>query len=170
MNIATRYIGYQEIPGQTTLVYHCSGCSKKCPGCHSEEYWDKDYGTFFDPVDFVEYLDSNAPFIDCVLFMIGDVDHELVSIIYDALRIIKSYNLKTAIYTAYDCIDSVPANWLYMCDYVKVGRWIQELGGLDSETTNQTLYKKEWVGVMHEFYDWVPIVGNLNAENGLKIC
>ena len=55
----------------------------------------------------------------------------------ECLNIAKKHNLKTCLYTGSDKIDY---SIIKKLDYVKIGRYIKELGGLDSETTNQRMY------------------------------
>ena len=40
------------------------------------------------------------------------------------------------------CRDTSIENWMYVFDYIKLGSYHEELGSLDSKTTNQRLYRK----------------------------
>lgn len=46
--------------------------------------------------------------------------------------------LKIALYSG---SDTLPEILFRLCDYVKVGRYIKELGGLNNPSTNQVMYK-----------------------------
>ena len=59
------------------------------------------------------------------------------------MQIIKSFNLKTAIYSG---LDILSPELLALLDYYKLGKYIKELGGLSKETTNQKLYKNYDIG------------------------
>lgn len=52
------------------------------------------------------------------------------------LDLVKSVNLKTALYTG---LEQLPDLLTEKLDYVKLGPYMRELGGLDSPTTNQRL-------------------------------
>lgn len=78
--------------------------------------------------------------ITCFCFMGGDAEPGEVERI--ALWIRKEYpNLKTAWYSGRE---EVPEGFDIRCmDFIKLGPYIEKLGGLKSPTTNQALYKVE---------------------------
>ena len=54
----------------------------------------------------------------------------------------REHCLKTCLYSGCDCIQPfVPL--LPLLDYLKIGRYDEKLGGLDSGTTNQRFYRVE---------------------------
>ena len=61
-------------------------------------------------------------------------DHD--DILFHFLEIIKNENLKTALYTGSESVDK---KLLSILDYLKIGPYIESLGGLDSKKTNQKL-------------------------------
>lgn len=115
-----------------------------------------------------ERIEKYKGMISCVLFLGGEWHYETLKELLIQLK--QEYNeLKTCLYTGLDLtelyelekqygIDSqnhceISGNQLIIkntkthhsilgyLDYIKVGRWIEELGGLDSEKTNQRFYK-----------------------------
>lgn len=52
----------------------------------------------------------------------------------------KSLGLKTCLYCGRD---TAIENWMNVFDYIKLGSYKEEFGGLDSKKTNQRMYKKE---------------------------
>jgi anaerobic ribonucleoside-triphosphate reductase activating protein len=116
-----------------------------------------------------EYLENRIKqyqdMISCVLFLGGEWEIEKL---IELLQTVKNTNpsLKTCLYTGLELNEIVEliekeinefnrqANigWKYifennLLDYLKTGRWIRELGGLDNKNTNQRFYK---VNVKHE--------------------
>ena len=47
--------------------------------------------------------------------------------------------LKTCLYSGHD---TVIEKWMHIFDYIKLGSYREELGTLDSVTTNQRMYRK----------------------------
>lgn len=113
-----------------------------------------------------EYLETRIKqyqdMISCVLFLGGEWK---IKQLIELLQIVKNTNpsLKTCLYTGLELDEIVDlieqevnkkANigWKYifennLLDYLKTGRWVRELGGLDNKNTNQRFYK---VSVKHE--------------------
>lgn len=67
----------------------------------------------------------------------GEWEDDLVK----KIKLCTDSGLKTALYTGLnlDEVESQNIELLSVLDYIKVGRWIEELGGLNSTTTNQRL-------------------------------
>ena len=113
-----------------------------------------------------EYLENRIKqyqdMISCVLFLGGEWK---IKQLIELLQTVKNTNpsLKTCLYTGLeldeivelieqDINEKVEIGWKYifdnnLLDYLKTGRWIRELGGLDNKKTNQQFYK---VNVNHE--------------------
>lgn len=69
----------------------------------------------------------------------GDDDRQIDSLAFN-LAHCKLKGFKTALYSGFD-LEHAPADLLYLLDYIKVGPYIEHLGGLKEKTTNQRLYK-----------------------------
>lgn len=121
----------KEIPGEVALSFSITGCCKRCKGCHSDYLWDMDSGKPLTEDVLNEYITKYAYLLTCVLFMGGDWDKEYL---IKLLKIAKSNKLKTALYTGENQVDKEIVDLL---DYLKTGKYIAELGGLGSKSTNQ---------------------------------
>lgn len=71
----------------------------------------------------------------------GDDDRQIDSLALN-LAACKAYGFKTALYSGFELEHALEhPDLLYLLDYIKVGPYIEELGGLKETTTNQRLYK-----------------------------
>ena len=127
----------QEIPDEITLAVNISCCPNRCPGCHSPWLWE-DKGEAMTDEMICTLVGRYSSAITCFCFMGGDSEPEEVERIS---RLIKDKfpHLKTAWYSARE---EVPHGFdLRILDFIKLGPYIAELGGLKSPETNQVLYK-----------------------------
>lgn len=130
-------IVFQEIPDETTLAISISGCTNRCPGCHSPFLWD-DVGTELTIQEYDRLLNTVIADITCVCFMGGDANSRHINEL--AEYTFKNYPfLKIAWYTGNVVIPSVIN--LNVFDYIKVGPYVKQRGGLTSKNTNQRMYK-----------------------------
>lgn len=131
---------FQEIPDEITLAINISGCPNYCKNCHSPHLADN-IGTNLDAEELGKLINSNKG-ITCVCFMGGDNKPYLVLML---ARIIKIHfpELKVGWYSGKQTITSCVMLNIHNFDYIKVGPYIEELGPLNSKTTNQKLYKVE---------------------------
>ena len=136
LKYANYYIGYQEVPNEITLCINISGCPHHCEGCHSQYLWEYEGNYISDDIEALQ--GKYKGMITCICFMGGDQNlEELTELLFKVKHV---YNLKTCIYSGNDeaeIFDDV----LQYIDYLKVGRYIEYLGGLDKSTTNQKFYK-----------------------------
>lgn len=124
-------IVFQEIPNEISLAFQITGCKLACKGCHSKELWNPKNGEELTNEKFETILKKYNDYISCVAFFGGEwYKKDLI----DKLKIAKKYNLKTCLYTGEEDISSDIKSHL---DFLKVGKWIEELGPLSSPTTNQ---------------------------------
>lgn len=128
---------FQEIPNETTLAINISNCPCRCPGCHSKFLW-ADVGTELSIVEYNRLLSMVMQDVTCVCFMGGDAEPEYINILAEYSK--KYFDqIKVGWYTGKTIVSkAVNLEWL---DYVKVGPYIERLGGLNSPKTNQRLYK-----------------------------
>ncbi len=127
----------QEIPDEVSLAVNISGCPNRCPGCHSPWLWE-DEGEPMTHELMESLLGKYSAAITCVCFMGGDGNP---SEIESAAKWIKSRypHLKTAWYSGREAI---PSGFdVISMDFIKLGPFIEALGGLKSPTTNQALYR-----------------------------
>ena len=129
MNIYNYDIVFQEVPDEITLCITVCGCKLKCKGCHSPHTWENS-GHDFSINDYKKLLEKYENYISCVCFMGGEWEEQLAVL----LKIAKESGLKTCLYTG---ANSIGKNIYDNLDYLKLGPWIEELGGLNSINTNQ---------------------------------
>lgn len=134
----------QEIPDEITLAVNISCCPNRCKGCHSPWLWSNE-GELMDEEMLSNLIGKYSAALTCFCFMGGDAEPLEVMRL---ARWIKSRwpHLKTAWYSGKQ---ELPDGFEVTCmDYVKLGPYIEALGGLKSPDTNQTLYKVSKDGSM----------------------
>lgn len=133
MKYLNTMIGFREFPDEISLLINITGCCWHCPGCHSPELWE-DVGTELTYGELNSLINSNKG-ITLVGFMGGDP----ILINSLAAYIKHNYNIKVGWYWGGTSIpeEIFTSNF----DYIKIGPYIEELGGLDSPNTNQKMYE-----------------------------
>lgn len=148
----------QEIPDEVTLAVNISGCPIRCPGCHSKWLWE-DRGDELNEETVGILMKRYGADITCFCFMGGDAEPEEVLRLAKFLKS-KYPKIKTGWYSGRSVlpdavsvsspcastgsIDSGSLSKSPFCktfDYIKLGPFIEELGGLRSSKTNQRLFK-----------------------------
>lgn len=131
-------VSFSEVPNEITLCINISNCPCHCKGCHSS-YLAEDIGDTLNLQALTSLIDSNSG-ITCVCIMGGDANPSEVD---DIAQDIKEYypKLKVAWYSGKQEL-SKDIN-LEFFDFIKLGPYIEELGPLNSKTTNQRFYKVE---------------------------
>ena len=131
---------FKEIPNEITLGVSISGCQLRCKGCHSRDLWE-DIGNSLDWAILNTLIHIHHG-ITCVCLFGGEHDIDaLTNLFYHARKYVK-----TAWYCGLDMIPKDKLGIIQYLDFVKLGHYDQELGALDSPTTNQRLYKIEHQG------------------------
>lgn len=128
-------IVFTEIPMEMSYAVQFSGCTLRCSGCHSRELWE-DKGTYFTKETIDAIFKENTG-ITCLLLMGGE--HDIDTLI--RLFMYAHQRIKTAWYCGLDMIPKDKKAILDYLDFLKLGHYDHELGGLDSPTTNQRLYQ-----------------------------
>jgi anaerobic ribonucleoside-triphosphate reductase activating protein len=133
MNYLSKQITFSEIPDEVCLSYLITGCTLKCPGCHSVDSWNPKAGQPLTLEVFTQNLIKYQDWITTVLFMGGEW-HQDQLIHY--LRISLEFKMKTALFTG---LKSAPQELINNLTYLKTEPYIRDLGGLASHNTNQKL-------------------------------
>ena len=136
-----KYQGYsivcEEVPDEVSLAFNISGCPHKCEGCHSKYLWEYKGEYLYE--NFGQILSIYKDMITCVLFMGGDQNlKELAGYCF----LVKSFGLKVCIYSGLD--NEVAFSDLKhhrMIDYLKIGSYQKNRGGLNQKGTNQYMLK-----------------------------
>ncbi len=126
-------IVFQEIPDEVTLAVNLTNCPHRCVGCHSP-HLREDIGDVLNEKALDSLLKKYGRQITCVCFMGGD--GQATDVEHLAQHLHKCTKLKVAWYSGNP---TLPRN-AQLFDYVKVGGYKPELGGLRARTTNQRLY------------------------------
>lgn len=128
-------VTFSEVPDEITLCINLSGCPCNCKGCHSS-YLAGDIGTPLYVSKLSQLIFKNKG-ITCVSFMGGDADPFEVNVLAKAIK--SNTDLKAAWYSGrQELSEKIDLNNF---DFIKLGPYIEELGPLDKETTNQRFYK-----------------------------
>lgn len=126
-------VTFSEFPDEISLCINISNCPFQCPGCHSPELW-KDKGIELSQRKLEKLISENEG-ISLVGFMGGEP-----SIVNMLAEVVHKKGLKVGWYWGGDTIPKeIDTKWF---DYIKIGPYIQEKGGLDNPNTNQRFYAK----------------------------
>lgn len=150
MKYTSAEVVFREVPDEITLAIDISNCHIGCKNCHSKFLW-QDIGTELT-IEELDKLINNNRGITCVAILGGD---SAISDVISCCKHIKERGLKTCWYSGRFL---TPGDILKYLDFVKLGPYIEECGGLDKPTTNQRFYKVidgELVDITKKFYDVV---------------
>ena len=122
----------------------------RCPGCHSKHLW-QDVGEPLTEELLNGLLERYGKAVTCVCFMGGDQDPATVM---NCAREVHRHHLKTAWYSGADRLpDDADASTL---DFLKLGHYSEDKGGLKYKTTNQRFYRRNadngWDDCTHLFW------------------
>ncbi|MBR2129075.1 MAG: anaerobic ribonucleoside-triphosphate reductase activating protein [Bacteroidales bacterium] len=138
----------QEIPDEITLAVNISCCPNRCPGCHSPWLWE-DAGEEMTEEMLVTLIGRYSSAVTCFCFMGGDADPFEVQRFAQCVR--KEFpHLRTAWYSGKE---RIPDGFdISSMDYIKIGPYIAEKGGLKSRETNQVLFRVHPDGRMERIF------------------
>ena len=145
-------IVFQEVPEEVTLAINISNCPNNCIGCHSP-YLQEDIGEILDNNIISEFLEKYGNAITCVCFMGGDASPMEVEQCAIFPRNKTNGRIKTAWYSGKDSFPQECS--LQNFDYVKLGAYVERLGGLNSKITNQKFFRiinGEMVDITERFW------------------
>lgn len=147
MQYFTKSIVLQEVPNEISLAFTVAGCPNNCKNCSWKNTIEK-YPLFELTNDLFENLiQKYVGYVSCILFMGGEWCEDLI----DKLRISKKNNFKTCLYTGLE-LKYVKDEILSNLDYIKTGRYIEELGGLDNPNTNQKFIDLNTGQILNEHF------------------
>jgi anaerobic ribonucleoside-triphosphate reductase activating protein len=147
MNISSISTGFIEIPDQISINIYVQGCKNNCLGCQNPELKEFDIGTNINQYTIIDIIESK-PIGNWICWLGGDATYQPDDfIIFN--QIFKSLNKKICLYTGRYFTDI--KNMIEDVDLVVDGPWVEELGGVNSENTNQKVYFKnknnEWINI-----------------------
>jgi anaerobic ribonucleoside-triphosphate reductase activating protein len=133
-------IVFQEVPGEVTLAINISNCPNRCKGCHSPRLME-DVGEALDERALAALRDKYGDSVTCVCFMGGDADPRAVERLAAFSRAASGNRLKTAWYSGRQQWPGGRVSRHF--DFIKLGPYVERLGGLDHASTNQRFYRIE---------------------------
>lgn len=137
MKYVDTLVSFSEIPDEITLCINISQCPNNCKGCHSP-WLREDIGEDLNIESLYNLINKNKG-VTCICFMGGDQDPAEISNLAFAVKLRSDYPYKTAWYSGKQHIpDELNVSDF---DYIKVGPYTEELGGLDNPNTNQKMYE-----------------------------
>ena len=139
----------QEIPDEVTLAVNISCCPNRCPGCHSPWLWENEGEPLTEEL-LENLMEKYGNAVTCFCFMGGDADPGEIGRLAGCIRQ-KRPDIKTGWYSGKE---SLPEGFDdCVLDYLKLGPYKAELGGLKSPQTNQKFFKKspDGIWVEHRF-------------------
>ena len=141
----------QEIPNEISLTFIIAGCELRCEGCHSGYLWNKNNGIELTDEIFADKLAKYTNTASVVLFMGGEWNSKDLS---HKLDMCINAGYKTGLYTGLEIseIESTMPELIDKLNYLKTGRWIQSLGGLDSVNTNQVLINTKTKEKLNKYF------------------
>jgi anaerobic ribonucleoside-triphosphate reductase activating protein len=146
-------LGTQFTLQYNSLDIYIAGCkgNPHCHNCHNPESWDFNKGELWNDEYFTRIEEKVSTFntlIKNVMIFGGeplDQNHNELELF---LKEIHSFNKQIWIFTRYG-LDDIPTFVKENCDYIKSGRYIEELTidnhiqyGIKLATSNQHIYKK----------------------------
>ena len=137
MKYVDTLVSFSEIPDEITLCINISQCPNNCKGCHSP-WLREDIGEDLNIESLYNLINKNKG-VTCICFMGGDQDPAEISNLAFTVKLRSDYPYKTAWYSGKQHIpDELNVSDF---DYIKVGPYTEELGGLDNPNTNQKMYE-----------------------------
>ena len=126
-------VTFAEVPDEISLSISITNCQGRCKGCHSPHLRENTGENLL--LALPHLLDKYKGLVTCVCFL-GEGNDGAALI--EAIKIANDAGYKTCLYSGNDVCEIYKYVKL---DYLKVGPYIQELGGLGSLTTNQKMYR-----------------------------
>lgn len=132
-------ITFQEFPDEVALCINISNCPCHCHGCHSN-YLAEDIGEFLTEDILDSFIDRYKDEITLIGIMGGDNDPFEVSRLAKYLK--DNYSIKVGWYSGRQVLPNKRHHPfpIQHFDYIKLGPYNEELGGLKSKYTNQRLF------------------------------
>lgn len=158
MRYVSRQIVFREIPQEISLAYLISGCQRRCPGCHSADSWNSWAGNLLSVDSFSNDLSKYRLSITCVLFFGGEWHQNQLT---ELLVLARQEGLKTALYSGETGVSDKIVRHL---DYLKLGPYVQALGGLESPRTNQRLINLNTGECLNRFFHQKEVVHHDQIE------
>lgn len=133
LNYLKKTVCFQEVPNEISLTFSIAGCPNHCFNCSWKNIEAQEKAKPLTNSVYSRYLNKYKGLASCVLFLGGDWEtQDLIT----KLKMAKEKGYKTCLYTGCEMNlinNDIKAN----LDFIKVGPYIESLGGLSSPKTNQ---------------------------------
>ena len=148
-----RILATQYTLSTKSLEIYVAGCNGQphCKNCHNPESWNFNNGDLYTTDKFLaikEKIADNPLLIKNIMIFGGEPLDQDKGELLILLQTLKTLNLPIWIFTRYDITEVYDFVKEY-CDYIKCGRYIEELKtdnniqyGIKLATSNQKIYKK----------------------------
>ncbi len=133
-------IVFQEVPDEVTLAINISNCPNRCAGCHSP-YLQENIGEELTENILSDLMEKYSGAITCICFMGGDADPKSVEKLAVFVKEKTGGGIKTGWYSGKNTLP-VDCSFLNF-NYIKLGAYMEKLGGLNSKITNQRFFHIE---------------------------
>lgn len=130
-------ITFREVPNEVSLSINISNCPYHCKGCHSP-HLQKNIGKELTTDVLKKLFDENKDTVTCITFL-GDGGN--IKEIAELIKYCKLNGYLTCLYTGSENIDEIVDECEECLDFIKIGPYIEELGGLDNPNTNQHFFE-----------------------------
>ncbi|SHJ82082.1 radical SAM family protein [Propionispora hippei] len=156
--VVNKGVTLQEIPGEISVFFELGNCKQKCKGCHSpmlqiplgKVHWT-------DIEEMAHYAETEKSRGATAIVLMGGTTNGITFI--DLMKTIKRLSkvLPVGIYSgaAVSSITTLSLKAIRSLTWLKAGEYREELGGLNSMTTNQRFYKRisedEWSDITAVF-------------------
>jgi anaerobic ribonucleoside-triphosphate reductase activating protein len=128
MFLYDRQVTFSEVPDYISYTFFVAGCPMKCKGCSWEGKFSSK--TEINLSEYKKILKSQVGFCEVICFLGGEWEYDIV----EYLKTAKEMGFKTWLYTGRD---NLPKEIMDNLNFVKLGSYQANKGGLMKETTNQ---------------------------------
>ena len=126
----------EEIPDKVTLAVEITNCQGSCPGCHSP-FLRRDIGEELTEAALDRLIGDNFG-VNCLLFLGEGNDRDALLRLSAHVR--RNWpDVELALYSGRETVEDELKEAF---DYIKIGPYIEDLGPLNENTTNQRLYHR----------------------------
>ena len=143
----------REVPGESSICIFISGCSQNCKNCHYPDLQRLEYGDNLME-HYQEIVSLYKRYASCVCILGEGAGTSIEQYELNCVaEYAKSEGLKSCLYCGRDT-ELEP--WMNVFDYVKLGSYQNDRGGLEISSTNQVMLKKaesgEYQDITYLFY------------------
>ena len=146
-------VGTQYTLSNRAFEIYTAGCkgNPHCTNCHNPKSWDFNQGVLCD-LDYLQALRKKIlnfdTMIDKIMVFGGEPLDQNPAELRLLLKLLSQLGKEVWLFTRYD-LEEVPHYVKVTCDYIKCGRYLEELRtddntqyGIKLATSNQNIYKK----------------------------